>query len=206
MSQTDQFNSNSGYAGGNNVSTANMSEAWQSQFKDAGTVKGFRENLQNASGTTGLRQLYGGLFGKGGGGDPHQASNLRATIAREEWADYKKRFQPIENQLLGYVKNSDQFIKGEQDKALGSVNDQFSRAPDQIARREASYGLQMTPEMQQNTQQRLQQSQSLSQVQALNTSGRLAKDQLLGIEGGGMFTGTKQLIGGLGSVPSTKGG
>lgn len=135
-----------------------------------------------------FEKLYGTYSG------PYEASSLLATITRDQWKDYQKRFQPIENQLLGFANNSDQYIAGQQEKALGAVDASFAQAPGNIARREASFGLSMTPEMQNNLNSRIGLSKSLSEVQALNTSRIGAQDQILGLMGGGIFQGNQQAI------------
>ena len=36
-------------------------------------------------------------------GGKHQASKNQAKVARADWEDYKKRFVPIENELIGQI-------------------------------------------------------------------------------------------------------
>lgn len=123
-------------------------------------------------------------------GPPHAAS-LRAQIAREQWADYKKRFQPIENVLLGYANNRQEFASKNKEQAVGRVESQYGRAQPQIERRLSSYGLQITPEMQQRIAKRLNYDKGLARVQAANVSNRLSKDQTQAIIGGGLFVGNR---------------
>lgn len=130
------------------------------------------------------------LGGRGGGGP--EASTLRAQIAREQWQDYKTRFQPIENVLLGYANNPEQYKQQNKDAALGRVGDVYNRAPAQIERRMTAYGLQVTPEDRQRIQQKTDYQRGLASVQAANMTDRLSEDQLRGIIGGGLFVGNRQ--------------
>lgn len=115
-----------------------------------------------------------------------KASNIRAAIARSQWQDYKKRFQPLENILLGYANNRQGYIADAQKGALDRVNQAYSGGEAQIQRRMQSFGLQITPEMQQRISKRLGYQKGLAQVQASNMARREAEGQLDTIVGGGL--------------------
>ena len=123
--------------------------------------------------------------------DENEASNLRAAIAREQWEDYKQRFQPLENTLLGYANNRQGFVSGAKQESLNRVNSVYGLAQPQIERRLGSYGLQITPEIQNRIAKRLNYEKGLADVQAANTSTRLAQDQLTAIQGGGLLSSNK---------------
>ncbi len=179
---------------------------------ETGRQAGFNSGLPNSMGDTeqwfregvtgkGNNFLQGGLnpnaylynkYLKGSGPD-HTASNLRAKIAREQWEDYKTRFRPLEDKLLGLANNRNEFITKNREQAVGSVDSAYNQAPDQINRRLTSYGVQVTPEMQDRIGKTLGLQKSLSEVQASNMSDRLSKDQLQGIVGGGLFTGNRSI-------------
>lgn len=129
-------------------------------------------------------------------GDPNYASNLRAGIAREEWEDYKKRFQPKENQLLDIANNPQGFVQQQNTEALGAINKAYEGAMPQMTREYGRFGMTYTPDQKNELQRRLSNNQGLAQVQGLNTSTRLANDQVLGLMGGGTFQGNKTLING----------
>lgn len=133
------------------------------------------------------RKITGGPSEKGGG-----ASGLRAKIAREQWADYKQRFVPIEDMLLSKAKNPEVFKEENRGLALGRVNAAYDRAPDQIERRMNSYGLSVTPEMEERIARQLGYDRTLANVQAANVSDRLSEDQLQGIRSGGLLVGNRQ--------------
>lgn len=124
-------------------------------------------------------------------GDPTTASGMRARIAREQWADYKQRFQPIENTLLYDASNPKQYADKNRGLALDRVNKVYSQGVPQTERRLESYGLEITPEMQNRIAKRLNYDKGLSQVQAANMSDRLSKDQLQAVVGGGLFVGNR---------------
>ena len=138
-----------------------------------------------------LRNMWGKITG-GPSDKSTGASGLRAQIAREQWADYKKRFQPIENRLLGYAKDPKAFAEKNKGLALERVQGAYDRAGPQTERRLESYGLQITPEMQDRIAKRLNYDRGLSQVQASNMSDRLSKDQTQGIISGGLLVGNRQ--------------
>lgn len=122
---------------------------------------------------------------------PQVAAQLRARIAREQWEDYKTRFQPLENRLLGYANNREEYTNQAVSGSLNRVNQAYAGGQAQIERRLGSYGLAVTPEMQQRIAQRLGLQKSLSQVQASNVARREADSQLDTIVGGGLSTGAR---------------
>lgn len=134
-------------------------------------------------------------FGKGLGLVPPEAStkasDTRAYIARSQWADYKKRFQPLENVLLGYASNPQQFKQQNLARAQAGVNDAFAGAQGLQERRLQSYGVQLTPEIQQRIASRLGQQKALSQVGAANVSDRMTDEQLNQIRSGGLTLGAQ---------------
>ena len=128
----------------------------------------------------------------GGGGPENEASTLRAQIAREQWADYKKRFQPLENILIGYANDPKGFRDKNRGLAVDRVNNAYGRGQAQIERRLSANGLQVTPEMQDRIAKKLNYDRALSTVQASNVSDRLSSDQLQGIVSGGLLVGNRQ--------------
>lgn len=163
---------------------------------------------------TGLGQFvtgdWGNWFSKAFGGHPggssNMASGLRAQIAREQWDDYKTRFQPLENVLLGFANNKDKYINDQVGQAQGLVNNQYAGAPDQINRRLTSYGLTTTPDQQQNIDRQLANQKSLALVQGSNIARRTADDQITEIMGGGLFSANRAAINNKTAGPSSEGG
>lgn len=139
-------------------------------------------------------------------GPSNMASNLRAKIAREQWEDYKARFQPLENKLIGYARNPEAFATANREQAVGRVNQAFGLLPAQAERRLGSYGLTMTPEQQTDFKRKAGLQQSLGQVQASNLSDRLSEDQIRGIVSGSTLVNSRGLINQKAIGPSQVGG
>jgi hypothetical protein len=123
------------------------------------------------------------------------ASELKAKIAREQWEDYKTRFQPLENILLGYAGNKGKFVSDAMGQAQTGVNNAYSGGQAQTERRLQSYGLQVTPEVQQRIAGKLQFQKGLAGVQAQNMAARQAEDQVSSIIGGGLSLGARSVGG-----------
>lgn len=139
-----------------------------------GTAKGFAKDLGFSS------------------GDPdNSASKLRAKIAREQWEDYKTRFQPLENVLLGYAGDREGYVKKAQEGAVNRVNQAYSTGQGQAERRLQSYGLNVTPQLQQRIASKLGLQKGLATVQASNLAKRQANEEITGIVGGGLSLGPK---------------
>lgn len=113
-----------------------------------------------------------------------KASNIRAAIARDQWQDYKTRFQPLENILLGYAQNPNSLIQPLREEAMGRINSQYGLALPMAQRRLGSYGLTMTDDQRQRFQNRNQMDKKLAEVQAMNQIKRFGDEQLFNIVGG----------------------
>lgn len=74
----------------------------------------------------------------GGGG---KASDILAGVTREMWEDYKKRFFPLEEQLMGMTTYKDpSLMEREVEKGQGRVEATFGSLWDTAVRRASSYG------------------------------------------------------------------
>jgi hypothetical protein len=113
------------------------------------------------------------------------ASKLRAKIAREQWEDYKTRFQPIENILLDFANDPEKFKGPLRNQAMETINTQYGLNTAMADRRLGSYGLRMTDEQRNEFGRRNQLDQRLTEVQALNQIQRFGEEQLYNIVGGG---------------------
>lgn len=96
-----------------------------------------------------------------------EASTKRANLVREQWDDYKARFQPVENRLIsdmngvgGHTKFNPQGIK----TAKLSANSAYASAAD----------------MEMRDRSRLGQGLNAGQAQALKTENAIAKSQGMG--------------------------
>lgn len=125
-------------------------------------------------------------FLHGGRKSKNEASRLRAQIAREEWEDYKTRFQPIENILISYAQEPNRFKQPLREYAQDTINKQYGLSGPMADRRLASYGLRMNDEQRNEFGRRNQIDQRLAEVQALNQIERFGEEQLYNIVGGGI--------------------
>lgn len=135
--------------------------------------------------------IFGQLAGlkeslKAGRLPDQSAANTRARIAREQWEDYKSRFQPLEDTLLGYVQNKGNFSDSLKTGARRSIQEQFGSATGMAERRLSSYGLTMPQEQKQRFQRQVSYDKNLAEVGAMNQIDRFADDQLYTILGGGL--------------------
>lgn len=89
------------------------------------------------------------------------ASNKRASLVREQWDDYKTRFQPVENKLIN-------------DMGTGSHTN-FNAAGIETANLAANTAYSSAADMEQRDRQRLGQGLSSTQLQAQNTNNDMAK-------------------------------
>lgn len=94
------------------------------------------------------RQKYGELAqyapdGIIGGKD--QAQDIRIALTRAEWADYKKRFLPIEEELIGMVGNQE-LLNQRVGRSQAAVSTAFDRQQSQQQMMEQRYGLQISPQ------------------------------------------------------------
>lgn len=113
------------------------------------------------------------------------AAGIRGRIARREWADYKKRFVPLEDLMLRYAQNPNLITDPLRQRATEQINSQYGLAQPMADRRLASYGLSMNPEQRARFQNRTAMDKNLAQVQANNQIKRFGEEQLYNIIGAG---------------------
>lgn len=89
------------------------------------------------------------------------ASTKRANLVREQWVDYKKRFQPVENQLIKDMGTGRHTIYNED--GIKAANDAATTAYASAA------------EMEQRDRERMGQGLSSIQLQAQRTNNDIAK-------------------------------
>lgn len=115
--------------------------------------------------------------------DGKYASRTFAAISRAQFEDYKRRYRPLENQLIAAYDNPNdrRRLIGE---AQGLVTQGFANADAQFKRRAAGLGATLTPEQQQSYSRGQKLRQGLSQVQAVNSTTRRLRDRDLTLLGG----------------------
>lgn len=99
-------------------------------------------SLQAAAGNPfALKKDVEGLsLGGGGGGGNDYASNLFATITRQQWSNYVNTFIPLENKLIDYATNPDT-VKNAMSGASEDVNAAFDAQTGATERRLKGLGV-----------------------------------------------------------------
>lgn len=113
---------------------------------------------------------------------------IRAAMYRDQWSDYKRRFQPLEEKLLAISENPDKFFGEQRADALNQINAGYEGAMDMQQRRLGSYGLSLNDEQKSGLESALQRDKSLATVGAMNNLRREQQDTLDQIEGAGLKT------------------
>lgn len=115
----------------------------------------------------------------------HTMANNMASITRANWADYKKRFVPLENMLIGQIGNRDVYQQSVE-RSVGSVDDAFEGQLAAFGRQRSRYNLGLTNDETQNMGRRL----GLREAVAKTTAARRARQQVysrnMGLLAGGL--------------------
>ncbi len=115
--------------------------------------------------------------------DKEYASRTFAAISRAQFEDYKRRYRPLEQQLVGAYDNPADRTRLTSE-AVGLVNQGFVNADAQFRRRSAGLGATLNPEQQQSYSRSQNLRKGLSQVQAANSTVRRLRDRDLTLLGG----------------------
>jgi hypothetical protein len=120
----------------------------------------------------------------------HQASNTRADLARAQWDDYKTRFQPVENILLGAA-TGDERMDDFMGRSTENVNQQYDMADQAYKRGINRYGISPTPRQQQAHDKSFGLSKASTEVSLRNqTRSHIADSNLEMLSGAGDAKGT----------------
>lgn len=99
----------------------------------------------------------------------NSAENTLARLYRSDYENLIRRATPVENELIGSYRNGTQ-VRDAQIGAIGEVNKSFDLAQAGLADRLRSYGL--PQQNQANQQRRSQFARGLSEIEAINRTGR----------------------------------
>jgi hypothetical protein len=99
----------------------------------------------------------------------NSAENTLARLYRSDYENLIRRATPVENELIGSYRNGTQ-VRDAQIGAIGEVNKSFDLAQAGLADRMRSYGL--PQQNQANQQRRSQFARGLSEIEAINRTGR----------------------------------
>lgn len=112
------------------------------------------------------------------------ASETMAAIARRDWERYKETFMPLEDYLFQYINNPG-YRQGVVSDNLQNFNSAFDSAQAGNDRNLQRYGLQLSPDETQSQQRMASLQKGLGQVEAINRTNRVLKDQEYRILGAG---------------------
>jgi|TARA_R110000851_G_scaffold297327_1_gene452575 hypothetical protein len=119
------------------------------------------------------------------------AADINAAITREQWEDYKKRFQPYEDRLAAIYKNGG-LMEGEAERIPEAVNQSFTTMRGIADRQLSRYGI--TPNEDQATSRNRMASldQAIASVDAQNNLWATADERQDKIMTGGIDTMRQQ--------------
>lgn len=103
------------------------------------------------------------------------ADGMRSIIAREQWADYVERFQPLERELIDNITSGKRMetALGKVDSSMGT---QYAKADDSYQRNMSRYGIGQSNQQQKQHQSRLGLSKAASTANQRNTARRRVSD------------------------------
>lgn len=132
------------------------------------------------------------MGGGGGSTQNYEASMPFALLAREQWQDYKKRFMPIEKQLIKEGTNQTQFIT-EPKMAQTAVNQAFDTQQGSMSRDLARMGVSMTPDEQSASNQGLEMAKTSALVGESNDARNNVLDRMNGVMNGGLSVANRSI-------------
>lgn len=125
------------------------------------------------------------MGGGGGSTQNYEASIPYALLAREQWRDYKRRFLPIEKQLISEGTNDYQYLS-EPKMATDAVNRAFNSQPGAMSRGMSRMGITMTPDEQAAADHSLQMAKTSAMVGEANDARNNVWDRQNSIMSGGL--------------------
>lgn len=125
-------------------------------------------------------------MGGGGGSTQHYEADLPfAMIARAQWNDYKRRYMPIEQQLIREGTNDAQYGVDSQ-MAKDSVGDAFGLQSGATARDMGRMGVTMSPDEQAAADQNMSIAKTSAMVGEANGARDNVWDRINGVMNGGL--------------------
>ena len=117
-------------------------------------------------------------------GSDTYAQDMRAYLARQEWADYQRRFQPLEDRLIDSVMSTQ--MLDERLEAIGTNNEtarQVAQMNADVYRRR--YGIEQDSAAIQMNNQRMDRQSALSLANAMNQTRTHIYDRNMQVLAGG---------------------
>jgi hypothetical protein len=117
------------------------------------------------------------------------------ALARSQYADYKRRYQPIEDLLMSSYNNAG-MMRTRLDDTQGLVNRGFENAAGMQQRTLSRYGVQVSPQQQAQQQRSQQLVQAAGMTDAINESRRAMAQRDEELLAGGLTANRGQVVGG----------
>lgn len=132
------------------------------------------------------------MGGGGGSTQNYEASIPFALVAREQWQDYKKRFMPIEKQLIKEGTNMGQYVS-EPKMAQSAVNQAFNAQSGSMDRDFSRRGITMTPDEQAAANHGLEMAKTSALVGESNDARSNVWDRINGVMNGGLSVANRAI-------------
>jgi len=156
---------------GNYTNTSYGSGGMTDEERDAG-AGGYKPDPIDYSG----RDYSSGVSAQTSGDSIESASNKMARITREQWEDYKKRFQPYEDRLAAAYANGG-LLEGERERIPTAVNQSFDSMRGIADRGLSRYGITSSADETNARDRSMGLNKSLASVDAYNTLYRVADER-----------------------------
>ncbi len=104
------------------------------------------------------------------------AAQTYADLTRSQWADYIRRFVPVENRLISYAL-SPEVVEANMAAAGEYAEQAYAQAPQMMERQMRGFGLQLTPDQQQAYDRQMNVSKGLATTQAMNAARDASGDR-----------------------------
>lgn len=114
---------------------------------------------------------------------PGSASNILASILRQQYSNYQSMFVPEENKLIKFATDPNT-IPNAQKRAMGLTEQSFKAGDAGFNKGLETSGVQLTPEQQASIGRQRQVNQQLATVDSANRAGVRTYDQVTGILSG----------------------
>lgn len=119
------------------------------------------------------------------------ASENQAALARAEYDDYKRRFVPIENELIGQLGNRSVYAENV-NRATEAAGQAYGTSADEYRRGLSRYGVTASDEQVADQQRQMGLSSAASQSEAANRTRLQTKNRNMQLLGGGLAPSASQ--------------
>lgn len=116
------------------------------------------------------------------------ASTKRASLVRDQWNDYKTRFQPVEQKIIDAMGTgiNTTFNEAGQQEAQKAVDTAFTTAKATAGRDQARFGINLTPQQSRAQDTVMQVEKAASMANAKNTATQWDIDRRNAVMSGGL--------------------